>query len=222
MEIAFTRGAVAAEGERDVVFALELRRLPDAAGHRQHRRQVRDHPDDTPLRQPEVEGAIAAFGVAASLAHELAKQGLEGQPTHGPHAQVAMQRQDDIARLERPGTADGDSLLPVSAEPLSDTVLPDQPQHLLLDGARQTQGAVEGFQIDVGVGVGRGRGHWFSVKKNKGTRMTRDFTDFHRIKHDKEIYDSNQKPTYCPFPKTVVRIVRKSILKSIRRLMFSI
>ena len=61
VEVAFAGGAVAGEGGRHAPLAAELRGQGQAVGHRQHRAEVADHPDDALLERAEVERAVAAL-----------------------------------------------------------------------------------------------------------------------------------------------------------------
>src|SRR5690606_41647592 len=114
----------------------------------------------------EVEGAVAPVREAARAAHELAEERAERHAARRPYAEVAVHREDPVPLLQRPGNADGDGLLAVSAEPLGETVLTDEAEHLLLDRAREAEGAVESESV-----VGR---------RCAGGRRRRVDLEFHR------------------------------------------
>ncbi len=156
VKLALAGRALAHEGRSDGARGVHLRRQAQAVGHGQHRREVRDHAHDALLGQAEVKRAVAAVGEAALAAHELAEQARKLDAARGPHAQVAVHRQQPIAVLQAAGDADGDGLLPVAAEPLGDAVLADEPQHLLLDGPRELERAVERQRIGGGLGGRQG------------------------------------------------------------------
>ena len=86
VEVALARGAVAGEGRRDAPLAAQLRREREAAGHRQHRAEVADHPDDALLERAEVEGAVAALREAALAAEQLAEEPRQVEVASGEDA----------------------------------------------------------------------------------------------------------------------------------------
>ena len=159
VEIPLARGPLADERARDEVLSLELRGEAEARRDGKHSGEVRDHPHDAVLHRAEVEGAVTAVREAALLPHELAEQPVERDAPRRPDPEVAVHREDDVVRVERPRTAHGDGLLPIAGEPLREAVLADQPEHLPLDGAGKLERAVERGGVEVEVRRGR-RGVW--------------------------------------------------------------
>ena len=165
MEVALARGAVAGERSSHAPLALEQRREAEAAGDRQHRAEVADHPDDALLELAEVEGAVAALREAALAAEQLAQQLGQVKLPPGEDAQVAVHRQQVVAGLEGRDDAGRDRLLADAGEPLGEPALAHQDQHLLLYHPGEQQRAVELAQLlgsqarDQGVGQSRGVFH---------------------------------------------------------------
>src|SRR6185436_4551821 len=95
------------------------------------------------FERAEMECAIAAAGEAALSEQELAEQLVQADAPRGEDADVAVQREDEVAILERGGDADGNRFLADAGEPLRQLPLPEQAQHLLLDQARQEQRTVQ-------------------------------------------------------------------------------
>ena len=163
VEVALAGRAVPGEGGGHAPVALQLRGEGEAAGHRQHRAEVADHPHDALLERAEVEGAVAALGEAALAAEELAEQPRQVEVPPGEDAEVAVHREDVVVGLERGDDTGGDRLLADAGEPLREPALPEQDQHLLLDHAGQEHRAIEvpqllgGEALDPGVGRGRSR-----------------------------------------------------------------
>ena len=58
----------------------------EPVGHRRHRPEVADHPDDVVREDAEMEGAVAAAGEAAVAAQQLAEQRQQVQPAGGEDA----------------------------------------------------------------------------------------------------------------------------------------
>ena len=143
VEVAFRGPAVAAEHRGHARFALELKGQRHAVGHRQHRPQVADHPDDVVLGRAEMKRPIAAAGVAAVAAQQLAEERAQVEPAAGEDAEIAMERQNRVVGPQRRRHAHRDGLLPDAREPLRQPSLPQQDQHLLLDQARKQQGAIQ-------------------------------------------------------------------------------
>jgi len=104
---------------------------------------VADHPDDALLEQAEVEGAVAALGEAAVLAEELAEEAAQVDTARGEHAEVAVHGQDPVVRFQGEGHPDRDGFLSHAREPLGEPSLAQEEERLLLDQAREEQGAVE-------------------------------------------------------------------------------
>jgi hypothetical protein len=111
VKIALAGRAVAGERDGDARFTAQLKRQRQPVGHRQHRAEMADHAHEAMLERSEVKRPVASSGEAARLAEHLAQQLREIESAPGEHAQVAMHRQDDVARLERGDDADGDGLL---------------------------------------------------------------------------------------------------------------
>jgi hypothetical protein len=108
------------------------------------------------VERPEVEGAVPAVGEPVGLAQELAEEPVEVEPASGEHAQVAVQGQDEVLRLEGGHHPHRDRLLADAGEPLREPPLAEQAQHLLLDQARPEQLAGQLEQVVVGEVRGRG------------------------------------------------------------------
>jgi hypothetical protein len=143
VEVALAGAAVADEGGRDPARTLELRREGQPVRDRQHRAQMADHPDDALVQRAEMERAVAPGGEASVLAEELPEETAEVQAAAGEDAQVAVQGQDPVVRLERGRHADRDRLLAHPGEPLRKASLPEQQQRLLFDQTRQQERAVQ-------------------------------------------------------------------------------
>ena len=143
VEVALARRAFSGEGRRHARLAAQLIREGQPVGHRQHRAQVADHPDDVVREDAEMERAVAAAGEAAVAAQQLAEERQQIQPAGGEDPQIPVHREDGIVRPQGGGDADRDGLLPDAGEPLGQPSLPQQDQHLFLDQPRKQQRAVE-------------------------------------------------------------------------------
>ena len=167
VEVALARGPVAGERRRHPPLALELGRERQAAGHRQHRAEVADHPDDALVERAEVEGAVAALREAALAAEQLPEEPRQVEVAPGEDAEVAVHREDGVVRLEGGDDPGGDRLLPDAREPLGEPALAEEDQHLLLDHPGEEQGAVEAPEL-------LGRGSRRSGRRSSPDRWPRD------------------------------------------------
>ena len=93
--------AVAAERRRHARLAAQLRRERQPVGHRKHRAEMTDHPDDVMLQRAEVERPIASLRESALFAEQLPEQHRQFDAARREDADVAVQRQDVVVGLER-------------------------------------------------------------------------------------------------------------------------
>src|ERR1043165_9753078 len=133
MEVAFAGGAVAAEGEANLILFAELVGQCYAVGNRELRAEVTDHAADVIFIGAEVEAALAAFRVAFLAALPLHEELVERHLAGSEHTEVAVHGHDVLVAVEGEGRAHGDGFLTDAGKPLGKAALAQEHEQFLLD-----------------------------------------------------------------------------------------
>lgn len=150
VEVSLAGGAVTGEDQRGFTRVPEQRGERNSIGDSKLRAEVADHADNVVGHASEMKAPVMSLREAGSFALELGKQLSQFYAPRGEDSKVAVHGQDKFILSQGRSAANGNGLLSHSAEPLADSTLPEETEHLLLNKARQ-QELIEQLNHAIGI-----------------------------------------------------------------------